>query len=164
MRAGGEQGLLEEPIGDEKLHLPVCREVVEVDVGVAWLDPILGIGLPVANELLARRLIFTKDSSNPSSTGWERVLSDRFQAPAGAGGVVITFEFDSVDNRNNDHVGWVVDNVRITKATSGSPLSALAQEGLAGQGTVRIGVLSFPNPVRGVDATTFVAAVWRPRL
>ncbi len=101
--------------------------------------------------------IWGKDSRDPSEKKWTTYTSSGITVPSGATTVQIRFVFDSVDQYNNLYVGWIVDNVRITKATSGSPLSAWAQEGVPGQGTVQIGVLSFPNPVRGVDTTTFVA-------
>lgn len=68
------------------------------------------VGL-AANQHAARLQIFARDSSNPSSTGWEQVLSQSFTPPAGTVGMEIIFEFDSRDAKNNNFLGWLVDDV-----------------------------------------------------
>jgi len=64
--------------------------------------------------------------------------------------------FDSVDRYNNRYLGWVVDKVRVRKASAGAAVSGLTVPEPAPREELR--VLVFPNPVR--DVHTAVFCVW----
>ncbi|HEU68769.1 MAG TPA: T9SS type A sorting domain-containing protein [Candidatus Acetothermia bacterium] len=99
--------------------------------------------------------LWYKDSQDPSEKAWTTFEGDGITVPAGATTMQIRFVFDSVDQFDNQYVGWLVDNVKVVKATSGSPLSALVVPTAADRSLGRLSVFNYPNPVRDVHTTTF---------
>lgn len=93
-----------------------------------------------------------KDARDPSETAWTNVQID-IAVPAGATKMWVRFVFDSIDRYNNAYVGWLVDEVCVTKATSGSPLPASVLPTAAPRDA--FSVFNYPNPVRDVHTTTF---------
>jgi hypothetical protein len=81
--------------------------------------------------------------------------------PGGANQAMVRFRFDSVDRYYNLYPGWAVDNVAIVNADlmpgfgPCGPLkvNAAALGRALGDG---LSVMNIPNPVRGVDTTTFL--------
>mgnify|MGYP003880843077 CR=1 FL=1 len=61
--------------------------------------------------------------------------------------------FDSVDEKHNGYLGWVVDNIWVRKAASGAPLSPAGVVHPPSRGMIT--VRAVPNPIRDVHTTTF---------
>ena len=101
------------------------------------------------------KTLWSLDSRHPSVAAWTTYTSTGITVPAGASTVQIRFVFDSVDRFNNRYVGWLVDNVRIRKAATGSPLTGLAVPPVLPRGETRLQVFNSPNPIRDVRTTTF---------
>lgn len=102
------------------------------------------------------KTLWYRDSRDPSEATWTTYTSPGITVPAGATTVQIRFVFDSVDRFNNRYVGWLVDNVRIRKAATGSPLAALeVPSAVPREGGTRLQVFNTPNPIRDVRTTTF---------
>jgi len=102
------------------------------------------------------KTIWVSDSAYPSEETWTQVTVDPFST-SGAQTLQLRFIFDSVDRWANGFIGWLVDNVRIEPATSGSPLSAMAvQVAIPRDVADLISVFNVPNPVRDVHTTQFV--------
>ena len=99
------------------------------------------------------KLLWYKDSRDPSEKDWETYESPGIAVPAGATTMQLRFVFDSVDNYNNNYVGWLIDYVKVVRTTSGAPLSILS---LPEAKPREISFFNVPNPVRDVHTTTFV--------
>jgi len=96
-----------------------------------------------------------KDARDPSEKTWADWVIGPFAVPTGADQMQIKFVFDSVDRFANDYVGWLIDDVRVSIAQSGAPLSILSMPQALPRDTT-ITVFNIPNPVRDVHTTTFV--------
>ncbi|MEN3009383.1 MAG: Ig domain-containing protein, partial [Candidatus Bipolaricaulaceae bacterium] len=96
-----------------------------------------------------------KDARDPSEKQWMDWVLGPFEVPIGADKMQLKFVFDSVDRFWNDYVGWLIDDVRVSIAQSGVPLSVLAVPYALPRDT-KITVFNVPNPVRDVHTTTFV--------
>jgi len=92
--------------------------------------------------------------STPSEKAWTTATSGPYSVPSGAIKMQIRFVFDSVDRFYNNYVGWLIDNVKVAKATSGSPLPTSSLTLTAARGEITF--QNIPNPVRDVHTTTFV--------
>ena len=93
------------------------------------------------------------DSSTPSEKTWKTVVLGPYLVPTNASEMKIRFVFDSVDKYNNRYVGWLIDNVKVERAPTGSPLSILSVPEVKPR---EISFFNVPNPVRDVHTTTFV--------
>jgi hypothetical protein len=98
--------------------------------------------------------VWSRDCATPSEKAWTTATIGPYSVPTGATKMQIRFVFDSVDRFYNNYVGWLIDNVKVAKATSGSPLptSSLTLSAARGEITFQ----NIPNPVRDVHTTTFV--------
>ena len=97
--------------------------------------------------------IWYKDSRNPSEKTWTSWTSSGIAVPSGATTMQIRFVFDSVDRYNNRYLGWVVDKVRVRKASQGGQASILSLP--VAQPREKLEVLVYPNPVKDVHTATF---------
>lgn len=59
--------------------------------------------------------LWKKSSKDPSEKVWKEFASDPIKVPSGVNTIWLRFVFDSVDGINNDHLGWLVDDVKITQ-------------------------------------------------
>jgi len=99
--------------------------------------------------------VWYRDAATPSEKAWTSVAVGPFSVPSDATKMQIRFVFDSVDRFYNNYVGWLIDNIKVTKesAAEGKALPAFvipmapAREGIA--------FLCVPNPVRDVHTATF---------
>jgi hypothetical protein len=98
--------------------------------------------------------VWSKDCATPSEKAWTTATSGPYSVPSGATKMQIRFVFDSVDRFYNNYVGWLIDNVKVAKATSGSPLPTSSLTLTAARGEITF--QNIPNPVRDVHTTTFV--------
>ena len=101
------------------------------------------------------RTVWYNDCATPSEKAWTSDTVGPYLVPSGATKMQIRFVFDSVDRFYNNYVGWLIDNVKVTKAESGGPLptsSILTVTAARGEVTFQ----NIPNPVRDVHTTTFV--------
>jgi len=57
--------------------------------------------------------LWKKSSKDPSEKVWKKFASDPIKVPSGVNTIWLRFVFDSVDGINNDHLGWLVDDVKI---------------------------------------------------
>jgi hypothetical protein len=106
-------------------------------------------------------VVWYRDSANKSDTAWQTELGNGgtpFAVPQGATKMWIRFVFDSVDRYYNSYFGWMIDNIKVCRSTTGGPLnpniepkSALPDRASA-EG---LSVMNVPNPVRDVHTTTF---------
>ncbi|MEM1685053.1 MAG: putative Ig domain-containing protein, partial [Nanopusillaceae archaeon] len=96
-----------------------------------------------------------KDARYLSEKQWTDWVIGPFEVPTGAEKMKIKFVFDSVDKFFNNYVGWLIDDVRVSIAQSGAPLSLLTLPKAMPRDT-KITVFNIPNPVRDVHTTTFV--------
>lgn len=103
------------------------------------------------------RTVWAKDCTTVSEKAWvEAVVGPYAVEPAGATYMQIRLLFDSVDKYNNRFVGWLVDDVRVTKASAGSPLPmAVTPAPATPRAGTQISFFNYPNPVRDVHTTTF---------
>ena len=97
--------------------------------------------------------VWYRDSSHPSEKKWLSVSTDGISVPAGATNMQIRFVFDSVDKWNNTYTGWLIDNVKVRKTTSGGTQSLTIPTATPRD---QITVMNIPNPVRDVHTTTFL--------
>ena len=99
--------------------------------------------------------LWSKDCAATSEKTWTTATVGPYSVPSGATKMQIRFVFDSVDRFYNNYVGWLIDNVKVIKASSGSslPTSSLMPT-VAARGEVTF--QNIPNPVRDVHTTTFV--------
>jgi len=100
-------------------------------------------------------LVWYEDGAAASEKAWTPVSVGPFSVPAGATKMQIRFVFDSVDRFYNNYVGWLIDNVKVTKE---SPAAAKALPALLipmAQARGEIVFLCLPNPVRDVHTATF---------
>jgi hypothetical protein len=104
--------------------------------------------------------IWYKDSRN-ASADCEHVLVG-FEVPDGVSRVQIRFRFDSVDSMYNNEPGWAIDNVAIRNAaaipgfTPAGPLTTQEESPARELGGNVLTVRNVPNPIEGVNTTTFV--------
>ena len=98
--------------------------------------------------------VWSKDCATPSEKAWTTATIGPYSVPTGATKMQIRFVFDSVDRFYNNYVGWLIDNVKVAKATSGSPLPTSSLTLTAARGEITF--QNIPNPVRDVHTTTFV--------
>jgi hypothetical protein len=98
--------------------------------------------------------VWSRDCATPSEKAWTTATSGPYSVPSGAIKMQIRFVFDSVDRFYNNYVGWLIDNVKVAKATSGSPLPTSSLTLTAARGEITF--QNIPNPVRDVHTTTFV--------
>jgi hypothetical protein len=98
--------------------------------------------------------VWSKDCATPSEKAWTKATIGPYSVPSGATKMQIRFVFDSVDRFYNNYVGWLIDNVKVAKATSGSPLPTSSLTLAAARGEITF--QNIPNPVRDVHTTTFV--------
>jgi hypothetical protein len=98
--------------------------------------------------------VWSKDCATPSEKAWTKATIGPYSVPTGATKMQIRFVFDSVDRFYNNYVGWLIDNVKVAKATSGSPLPTSSLTLTAARGEITF--QNIPNPVRDVHTTTFV--------
>jgi hypothetical protein len=98
--------------------------------------------------------VWLKDCATPSEKAWTTATIGPYSVPTGATKMQIRFVFDSVDRFYNNYVGWLIDNVKVAKATSGSPLPTSSLTLTAARGEITF--QNIPNPVRDVHTTTFV--------
>jgi len=99
--------------------------------------------------------LWSEDCAAASEKTWTTATVGPYSVPSGATKMQIRFVFDSVDRFYNNYVGWLIDNVKVIKASSGSslPTSSLMPT-VAARGEVTL--QNIPNPVRDVHTTTFV--------
>jgi hypothetical protein len=81
--------------------------------------------------------------------------------PEGATQALVRFQFDSVDVLFNSYRGWAVDNVAIVNADVATGFDACEPLTISPADVDRatgedVSVVNIPNPVRGVNTTTFV--------
>jgi len=98
--------------------------------------------------------VWSRDCATPSEKAWTTATSGPYSVPSGATKMQIRFVFDSVDRFYNNYVGWLIDNVKVAKADSGSPLPTSSLTLTAARGEITF--QNIPNPVRDVHTTTFV--------
>jgi len=98
--------------------------------------------------------VWSKDCATPSEKAWTTATGGPYSVPSGATKMQIRFVFDSVDRFYNNYVGWLIDNVKVAKADSGSPLPTSSLTLTAARGEITF--QNIPNPVRDVHTTTFV--------
>jgi hypothetical protein len=67
----------------------------------------------------------------------------------------IRFVFDSVDRFYNNYVGWLIDNVKVTKESAAAAKALPALLIPMAQARGEIVFLCLPNPVRDVHTATF---------
>jgi hypothetical protein len=100
-------------------------------------------------------LVWYEDGAAASEKAWTPVSVGPFSVPAGATKMQIRFVFDSVDRFYNNYVGWLIDNVKVTKESAAVAKALPALLIPMAQARGEIVFLCLPNPVRDVHTATF---------
>ena len=100
--------------------------------------------------------VWYRDAATPSEKVWTSVSIGPFSVPSGATKMQIRFVFDSVDRFYNNYTGWLIDNIKVTKAegTQSQALPNILVPVAPARGEVAF--LCIPNPVRDVHTATFM--------
>jgi hypothetical protein len=99
--------------------------------------------------------VWYQDGAAASEKAWTPVSVGPFSVPAGATKMQIRFVFDSVDRFYNNYVGWLIDNVKVTKESAAEAKALPALLIPMAQARGEIAFLCLPNPVRDVHTATF---------
>lgn len=98
--------------------------------------------------------VWEKDCSDPSAKDWIEETVGPYQVPVGATEMQVKFVFDSGDQFYNDFVGWLIDDVKVSSASGGSPLPS-SLSGSSAAPRARFRAFNYPNPITDVHTTTF---------
>jgi len=100
------------------------------------------------------KTIFVLDSSTVSDAEWKTVQVGPYNTEGDT--MSIRFLFDSVDKWYNDYIGWLVDNLKIESATTGSPIPPMSLRSDPRDPSESLDLRNVPNPITDVHTTTFM--------